>query len=114
MTDITHVPNVQTYIEGIVNLRGNVLPVMDIRKRFHLAEIERTDSSSIVVVDVDSRKTGVIVDAVSNVMRLNRDAIEPPPPIIAGLDASFVKGVGKIKNDERMLIILNLEEVVAR
>ena len=87
---------------------------MDIRKRFHLAEIERTDSSSIVVVDVDSRKTGVIVDAVSNVMRLNRDAIEPPPPIIAGLDASFVKGVGKIKNDERMLIILNLEEVVAR
>jgi len=114
LTDITHVPNVQTYIEGIVNLRGNVLPVMDIRKRFHLAEIERTDSSSIVVVDVDSRKTGVIVDAVSNVMRLNRDAIEPPPPIIAGLDASFVKGVGKIKNDERMLIILNLEEVVAR
>ena len=114
LTDITHVPNVQNYIEGIVNLRGNVLPVMDIRKRFHLAEVERTDSSSIVVVDVDSRKTGVIVDSVSNVRRLNRDAIEPPPPIIAGLDASFVKGVGKIKNDERMLIILNLEEVVAR
>jgi purine-binding chemotaxis protein CheW len=114
LTDITHVPNVRNYIEGVVNLRGNVLPVMDIRKRFHLAEIERTDSSSIVVVDVDSRKTGVIVDAVSNVMRLNRNAIEPPPPIIAGLDASFVKGVGKIKNDERMLIILNLEEVVAR
>jgi purine-binding chemotaxis protein CheW len=114
LTDITHVPNVRNYIEGVVNLRGNVLPVMDIRKRFHLAEIERTDSSSIVVVDIASRKTGVIVDAVSNVMRLNRDDIEPPPPIIAGLDASFVKGVGKIKNDERMLIILNLEEVVAR
>ena len=114
LVDITHVPNVQHYIEGIVNLRGNVLPVMDIRKRFHLAKIEQTDSSSIIVVDVNSRKTGMIVDSVSNVMRLNRDSISPPPPIVAGLDASFIKGVGKVKNDEHMLMILNLEEVVAR
>jgi len=114
LVDITHVPNVQHYIEGIVNLRGNVLPVMDIRKRFHLANIAQTDSSSIIVVDVENRKTGMIVDSVSNVLRLTRDAISPPPPIISGLDASFVKGVGKVRDDEHMLIILNLEEVVAR
>ena len=90
-----------------------MLPVLDIRKRFGLAATPATDSTSIVVVDIDGHKTGVIVDAVSEVLRFSRDAIEPPPPIVQGVDASFVKGVGKLRGGERMLIILELDRVVS-
>jgi len=112
LPEITKVPRAPTYVEGIVNLRGSVLPVLDIRKRFGLAVTAATDSTSIVVVDIDGHKTGVIVDSVSEVLRFSRDAIEPPPPIVKGVDASFVKGVGKLEGGQRMLIILELSRVL--
>jgi len=90
-----------------------VLPVIDIRKRFGIAEAAPTDSTSIVVVDVGGRKTGLIVDSVSEVLRVGRDAIEPPPAVIDGVDASFVKGVGKLNGGQRMVIVLDLPRVLA-
>ncbi|MBA2450026.1 MAG: chemotaxis protein CheW [Chloroflexi bacterium] len=113
LTEITRVPRTSAFVEGIINLRGSILPVIDLRKRFGIVAAEPTDSTSIVVVDVGGRKTGIVVDAVSEVLRLNRDAIEPPPPVVAGLDVSFVEGVGKLPNGRGMLIILNLIEVLS-
>ena len=112
MTDITRVPQTPDYVEGMINLRGSVLPVLDMRKRFGIASQEATDETSILVVDVDGEKTGVIVDDVREVLRLNRSAIEPPPPVIAGVDAAFIRGVGKRGGGKRMLILLDLQRVV--
>jgi purine-binding chemotaxis protein CheW len=112
LPEITRVPHAPHYVEGIVNLRGNVLPVIDIRKRFSLPKVEVTDSTSIVVVDIDGRKTGMIVDTVSEVLRLPKDCIEPPPAVVTGVDASFIKGIGKLNNGQRMLIILDLSRVL--
>jgi purine-binding chemotaxis protein CheW len=113
LPDITRVPRAPHFVEGIINLRGSVLPVIDMRKRFGIPEAPRTDSTSIVVVDVEGRKTGVIVDSVSEVLRLGRDSIEPPPPVVAGVEASFIEGVGKLQGGQRMLIILNLPRVLS-
>ena len=112
LPEITKVPHAPHYVEGIVNLRGNVLPVIDIRKRFGLPKVEATDSTSIVVVDIDGRKTGMIVDTVSEVLRLTKDCIEPPPAVVTGVDASFIKGIGKLNNGQRMLIVLDLSRVL--
>jgi purine-binding chemotaxis protein CheW len=113
LPNITKVPRAPHFVEGIINLRGSVLPVIDMRKRFGIPEAPHTDSTSIVVVDVGSRKTGVIVDSVSEVLRISQDAIEPPPPVVAGVDASFVQGVGKLQGGQRMLIILDLARVLS-
>jgi purine-binding chemotaxis protein CheW len=113
LTDITRVPRAPLYVEGIINLRGNVLPVIDMRKRFGLPPTVVTESTSILVVDVDGHKTGIIVDTVSEVVRLSRDAIEPPPAVVGTISPSFFKGVGKLDGGRRMLIILDLESVVA-
>ena len=112
LADVTRVPRMPEFVNGIINLRGSVLPIIDMRKRFGIAAVNPTDSTSIVVVDVDGRKTGIVVDSVSEVLRLRRDAIEPTS-CVAGLDASFVDGVGKLPNDQGMLIILNLRKVLS-
>jgi len=112
LPEITRVPRAPYFVEGIVNLRGSVLPVVDMRKRFGMPEAKPTDSTSIVVVDVDNRKTGVIVDSVSEVLRISRDAIEPPPAVMGGVDTSFVKGVGKLEGGKRMVIILDLDRTL--
>ena len=113
LPEITRVPRAPYFVEGIVNLRGSVLPVVDMRKRFGFPPAEPTDSTSIVVVDVGDRKTGVIVDSVSEVLRISGESIEPPPPVIEGVDASFVKGVGKLDGGQRMVIILDLDRVLS-
>jgi len=113
LTDITRVPRAPSCVEGIINLRGSVLPVIDMRKRFGLPPTQATESTSILVVDVKGHKTGVIVDEVSEVLRLSRDAIEPPPAVVGSIEASFVKGVGKLQGGRRMLIILDLDSVMA-
>ncbi len=113
MTRITRVPRTPPFVEGIINLRGNVLPVIDLRKRFSLPARSATESTSIIVVDVDGRRTGVIVDEVSEVRRLAADAIEPPPSVVGSIDSSFVKGIGKHDGSSGMIIILDLEGIVA-
>jgi purine-binding chemotaxis protein CheW len=113
LTTITRIPRAPHFVEGIVNLRGEVLPVIDMRKRFGFAPAPVTDSSSIVVVNVNGQRTGMIVDAVSEVLRLSRAAIEPPPPIIREVDVGMVQGVGKLEEGQRMIIILALERVLS-
>lgn len=111
MRDITRVPKAPYYIRGVMNLRGNVIPVIDLRKRFSLPFKETTDQSRIIVFDIKGVKFGIVVDAVSEVIRLPKENIEPPPPIaMGGIEASYIRGVGKLQN--KLIILLDLEKAL--
>ncbi|MBI3600518.1 MAG: chemotaxis protein CheW [Nitrospinae bacterium] len=109
MAEITRVPKSPPFVEGVINLRGKVIPIVDLRKRFNLEERKTTKETRIIVVDMDGKVVGLIVDAVSEVLRLPADTIEPPPPIVAGIEAEYIKGVGKL--DDRLLILLDLNKI---
>ncbi|MBC7190081.1 chemotaxis protein CheW [Candidatus Aerophobetes bacterium] len=112
LPEITRVPQAPFFVEGVINLRGNILPVIDLRKRFDLEATQKTGATRIVVTNVDNKTTGIIVDSVSEVLRLPKDAIEPPPPIVAGIEAKYLRGIGKLNDGKRLLILLNLREIL--
>jgi purine-binding chemotaxis protein CheW len=111
MMEITRVPRSPAFIEGVVNLRGNVIPIIDLRKRFGLPPRERDKSTRIIVSEVDRRVVGFIVDTVTEVLRIHADTVEPPGDI-AGIDAEYIKGVGKI--EDRLLILLDVDRVLSK
>jgi chemotaxis signal transduction protein len=111
---VTKVPHAASFVEGLVNLRGNVLPVIDLRRRFNMAGREYDDSTRVVVVDIGGRKTGIIVDAVSEVLRLSRGDVEPAPGIVkAGAREDFIEGVGKLDDGKRMLLLLRADKLLS-
>jgi len=113
MTDITHMPNAPVYIDGLVNLRGNIIPALNLRRRFGLVEKQRDDATRIIIVDVDNRKTGVVVDSVSEVLRFDSSLVEEAPQIIAdNLDSKYISGVGKLNGGKRMVMIIDLAQVL--
>lgn len=108
--DLTRVPKTPEFVDGVINLRGRVIPVLDLRKRFGLPKGENTNETRIIVVDVDNRTVGLKVDAVSEVLRLPADTVEPPPAIITGVESEYIKGVGKL--DGRLLILLDVAKIL--
>ena len=110
---VTKVPHVPAFVEGVVNLRGNVLPVIDLRKRVHLADKEYSDATRVVVMDIRGVKTGIIVDAVSEVLRVQARDIEPAPAIVRSRYGDhIIEGVGKLNKGERMFLLLRAEELL--
>ncbi len=110
MIRITPLPRSLDFVEGVINLRGEVIPVIDLRKRFNLPAVDRTEESRIIIVEVEERMVGLTVDSVSEVIRLSNQQIQEAPNQVAGEQTNLIMGVGKI--DERMLIILNLERIL--
>jgi purine-binding chemotaxis protein CheW len=110
MQEVTQVPQTPSFVEGVINLRGSIIPVIDLRKRFALEVGAITKSSRIVVVEATGQMIGMIVDAVAETLRIHTDSIEPPSPVIAGIDVEYLRGIGKI--DDRLLILLNLDKVL--
>lgn len=108
---ITPLPQSLDFIEGVINLRGEVIPVVDLRKRFRLAKVAKSDKARIIIVEIDEGMVGLIVDSVTEVLHLNSSAIEPPPRRIAGTRTEFISGVGKL--GERLIIILCLEKILS-
>jgi purine-binding chemotaxis protein CheW len=108
--EITRVPQAPHYVEGVINLRGKVIPIIDLRKRFGLELKEHDKNTRIVVVDIDGNVMGMIVDSVSEVLRLPANTIEPPPELVTGINAEYIKGVAKL--EDRLLIFLDLSRVV--
>jgi purine-binding chemotaxis protein CheW len=111
MQPITVVPHAPSFVEGVTNLRGSVLPVIDLRKRFGLENEGTTKNSRIVVVAIDGVEVGMIVDAVSEVLRIPEDAIEPPPPMVTTVDSTFITGIAKV--GDRLVILLDLGRVLS-
>lgn len=108
---ITRVPKAPEYIEGVINLRGNVIPVVSLQKRFCMNHAVETELSRVIILQVEKTIFGIRVDEVTEVLHLDSSAIEPPPPVALGMDSQFIQGVGKI--GERLLIILNLEQIMS-
>jgi purine-binding chemotaxis protein CheW len=111
MQPITAVPHAPGFVEGVTNLRGEVLPVIDLRKRFGLPQGEITKDTRIVNVEMDGVKVGMMVDAVSEVLRVAEENIEPPSPIVVTVDSAFITGIAKV--DERLIILLDLARVLS-
>lgn len=110
---ITRVPKTPDFVKGVINLRGVVIPVIDLRGRFGLAESELGENSRIIIVAVNDLEVGFIVDSANDVLDLMSDTIENPPEIVGGVKAKYLSGVAKI-GDNRLLILLNLSEVLNR
>jgi len=100
----TRIPKAPTFVEGVINLRGHIIPIIDGRKKFQLEVKESTNESRIMIIEVESDTIGLIVDAVYEVIHLNVDDIEPPP-IDTSEDSDFLWGVGKTQ--DRLLILIN-------
>jgi purine-binding chemotaxis protein CheW len=109
MQSITVVPLAPDYVEGVINLRGVVLPVINLCRRFRLPEQAPTAKTRITNVKMDLLVVGVIVDAVSEVIRIPEDVIEPLSPVITTVDSVFIAGIAKLP--ERLIILLNMEQV---
>lgn len=112
--EITKVPRVPLYIKGIISLRGVIVPVYNLKKRLGLPEGDAADNSQnrILIVNFDEEFVGITADAVTGVVKINEDIIEPTPQIIKGVDAEYLKGVARINN--KLLILLNLDKVLKR
>ena len=110
LTDITRVPQTPEYIKGVMNLRGSVMPVVDLTKRLNLPKQEYTDDTRIIIVKLDDIVVGMVVDAVLEVTALVKEQIERPDGMMGGVDAQFLDGVGK--EEDRLLILLNLENTL--
>lgn len=110
---ITRVPNTPNYVEGVINLRGKVIPIMSIRRRFGLGEVENDKSTRIMVMDVDGELMGFIVDSVSEVIRISEQEIQPPPPVAtSGIDQECMSGV--VNQPDRLLVLLDLEKISSK
>jgi len=109
MVAITMLPHTPDFMEGIINLRGRVIPVLDLRKRFGFDSQGNTDDTRIMVTEVAGQTVGLIVDAVHEVVTIKGDCIEPPPQAFV-LDAQFVQGIGKLEN--RLVIMLDIDRII--
>lgn len=113
MLDITPVPNAPAFVEGVINLRGQIIPIVDLRKRFNLDAAETTEKNRIVVVEVNYNTLGLIVDGDSEVLRIPSDLVKPAPALIAGgIGSEYIKGIAHFK--ERMIILIDLYKVFSR
>lgn len=108
--EITRVPQTPAHIKGLINLRSTVIPIVDLRTRFGMKTGPNTDETRIMVVNVRQKTVGIIVDAVSEVLRVARDQIAPPPPTVAGLGRDYLTGLAKL--DKRLLILLDLDRIL--
>ena len=111
MQTITKMPHMPVFVEGVTNLRGKVLPVIDLRTRFGLPPQEADKSSRIIIINVNKIEVGMIVDGVSEVLTIPDQNVEPAPPIASTVDSSFITGIAKV--DQRLVILLDLGRVLS-
>ena len=110
MGEITRVPQTPNFIKGLINLRNTVIPIVDLRLRFGLAQQAASDETRIMVMNVAGKTIGIIVDAVSEVLRISKDQIAPPPPTVAGLGREYLTGL--VKLDKRLLMLLDIDKIL--
>ena len=111
LMDITPVPQTPSFMKGIINLRGKVIPVIDQRLKFGIPETEYTKETCIIVVNIENRLMGIIVDTVSEVLDIMAKDIEPPPSLGSSVKTDFMLGMGKIKG--KVKILLNIDKVLS-
>jgi purine-binding chemotaxis protein CheW len=110
MMEVTRVPNAPEYVDGVINLRGKVIPIIDLRRRFGMERKEHDKNTRIVVVELTGKVVGFVVDGVEEVLRIPRSVTEPPPSIVGGVRDEYITAVGKL--EDRLLILLDLDKVL--
>ena len=112
ITEITKVPNAPDYVEGVINLRGKVIPVVNLRKKFGLDNRETDDSSRVIIMDIQGVTYGLVVDSVSEVLRIPANIVEPPPPMASSMSSMFIKGIAKLEN--RLIILIDIDKCLGQ
>ncbi|HUO61086.1 MAG TPA: chemotaxis protein CheW [Candidatus Acidoferrales bacterium] len=112
MMEVTAVPDSPEYIEGVINLRGKIIPVVDLRKRFGESEIASNKKNRILVAEIQERLVGLLVDAASEVIKIPPEQIEPPPNVFEEGELNYVTGVGKLNG--RLIILIDLSKILQR
>ena len=112
ITEITKVPNAPDYMEGVINLRGKVIPVINLRKKFGLYNKDTDDSSRVIIMDIQGITYGLVVDSVSEVLRIPSDIVEPPPPMASSMSSMFIKGIAKLEN--RLIILIDIDGLMGQ
>lgn len=109
--EITKVPRAPAFVEGVINLRGKVIPIIDLRRRFNLAPKAHDKNTRIIDCVINNILVGFVVDAVAEVLRIPASTVEPPPPVVAGIGSDYISGVGQLK--DRLLIMLDLDKLLS-
>jgi len=109
LQNITKVPNTPEYVDGVINLRGTVIPIIDLKVKFKLGRKERNEDSRIIVVNVNEKTLGIVVDEVAEVIRINEEQVDDSSTISAHINDDYIKGVAKV--EDRLVIILDLEKI---
>lgn len=112
MKEITRVPNAPYYVEGVINLRGKVIPVVSLRKMFGLPEEEDRMKQKIMIMDIQGTTIGLIVDTVSEVLRISANIVEPPPPMTYSVSSEFISGIAKL--EDRLIILLDMDRLIGK
>lgn len=108
--EVVKIPNAPDYIEGMINLRGEVLPIFSLRKKFNLEDIQTDEMTKIIVAFTNNIKVGFIVDTVQEIMQINEDDIVPAPPIVTGIDRRYIKSIAKMA--DRMVTLIDIDLIV--
>ena len=109
--EVTEVPDAPVFLEGVINLRGKVVPVIDLRKRLRLQGIEKTRSTRVLITENGRSKVGLLVDSVSEVLKVQPDSVEEPPEMISAIGVEYITGV--VKAEERLIIILDIKKILS-
>lgn len=116
LSDITPIPNSPDFVDGVITLRGQVIPIVDLGKRFHFQPVSFTEDEEllrgIIILNVNDMVIGILIDQINRVLTINNDQIQPPPQVIAGIGAEYIQGV--VKFDENLLIILNIQKLFSK
>jgi len=107
---ITKIPNAPDFIEGVINLRGKVIPVIDLRTRLNKIRKAHDNNTRVIVVEVSGKTVGFLVDSVKEVLRIPKNITEPPPSLVSGVNSEYITAIGKL--EDRLLILLDLEKVL--
>ncbi|MDH4161458.1 MAG: chemotaxis protein CheW [Nitrospirota bacterium] len=108
--EITEVPDAPVFLEGVINLRGKIVPVIDLRKRLRLGTGERSKSTRILIIENSGKRIGLLVDAVSEVIKVPPEAVEAPPEMIASVGVEYITGV--VKSGSRLIVLIDLGRVL--
>lgn len=110
MLHITRVPKMPDFVKGVINLRGIVTPIIDLKERFSIETTEYTNSTRVIIVQVEDKEVGLIVDSANDVIDIPTEKIEQPPEVVGRIESDYIRGVAKL--DDRLLILLNLNKVL--
>jgi purine-binding chemotaxis protein CheW len=112
MSEIAQVPNAPNYVEGLINLRGRVIPVVSLRKRFGFEEKENDAQARIMIMDIQGITIGLVVDAVSEVLRIPSNTVEPTPHVATDMGTEFIKGIAKL--EDRLIILIDMDMLIEK